>query len=485
MKILLISPDDSIIGYGLRSVASVLKQDGFSVRMVFLPRDVEGYSLDAFRRCYSKSLLDQLQKLAEGADLIGISVMSNNVREAIQITEHLRGGGKRLVIWGGIHPTIRPEECLARADLVCVGEGEEAMVELARRLERGDGYRGIANIFCREEGKTVRTPLRPLVTDLDRIPYPDYELQDHFALYRGKIEPMTEDLLYHYFCHPSGHDRLPVYATTMSRGCPWTCSYCSNSALKNLYHESWKVRRRSVANFIGELKSVITRYPRIQWIKLQDDTFLDDDATLREFAAAYKEHIKLPLFVTGFQPPMATVEKIGVLVDAGMKRVRMGLQTGSMGTMRGIYKRPSSRQQLQKAFQAFHQFQGRIEPPSYDLILDNPWETDDDCLETLNLLMEIPKPYKLNLFTLTFFPGTELHGRAKAEGLLRDERSEIYERNYLAPKYSYVNYLIRIAQYAPRWFVRLLMRKQFRHRNLAFLPYVIHKSRLGKYLPSW
>jgi radical SAM superfamily enzyme YgiQ (UPF0313 family) len=389
-----------------------------------------------------------------------------------------------LVIWGGIHPTIRPEECLAHADLVCVGEGEEAMVELARRLERGEGYQGISNVYYREDGKTVRTPLRPLVVDLDRFPYPDYELKDHFALYRGKIQPMTEELLYYHLRSPYGGDVRPIYATMMSRGCTWNCSYCNNNALKNLYHKSWKVRRRSVSNFIGELKSVTTRFPGIQWIKVEDDAFLDDDATVREFAALYKTEIKIPLWVTGFQPTMATADKVGALVDAGMKRVHMGLQTGSMGTMRGIYKRPSSRQNLQNAFQVFHQFRDRIDPPSYDLIVDNPWETEEDRLETLNLLLEIPKPYKLNLFSLTFYPGTELHERAKAEGLIGDEDHEIYQKNFLVMKHTYINCLIRMLHCAPSWLIRLLMKDQLRKRNLVFLPYMIHKLRLGKYLPS-
>jgi coproporphyrinogen III oxidase-like Fe-S oxidoreductase len=181
---------------------------------------------------------------------------------------------------------------------------------------------------------------------------------------------------------------------------------------------------------------------------------------------------------------MATADKVGALVDAGMKRVHMGLQTGSMGTMRGIYKRPSSRQNLQNAFQVFHQFRDRIDPPSYDLIVDNPWETEEDRLETLNLLLEIPKPYKLNLFSLTFYPGTELHERAKAEGLIGDEDHEIYQKNFLVMKHTYINCLIRMLHCAPSWLIRLLMKDQLRKRNLVFLPYMIHKLRLGKYLPS-
>jgi anaerobic magnesium-protoporphyrin IX monomethyl ester cyclase len=477
MKILFISVYEGAISFGLRCLSSVLKEQGIPVQTVFLPRETEGFRFDGFRYFYPEGVLDQVTKYAEGADLVGISVMSNNVENAVEVTQHLHNTTHSLVIWGGIHPTIRPEECLEYTDLVCVGEGEEAIVELACQLERGEGYKGIKNIYYTENGKVVRTPLRPLVVDLDRYPYPDYDLEDHFVLHQGKIQPMTEELLYYYLRWPYGSDAQPMYTTLMSRGCTWNCTYCNNNALKGVYHKEWKVRRRSVPNFIGEIKSITDRYPGIKWIKMEDDVFLDHDETVHEFSVLYKQNIKIPLWVTGFQPTMVTADKVGELVDAGMKRVRMGIQTGSIEIMHGIYKRPGSKLQLQKAFQVLNQFKGRIEPPFYDLIIDNPWETEKDCLDTLELLLDIPKPYQLILFSLTFYPGTELYERAKADGLIKDEINDIYQKNYLAMKHTYTNYLIKLLQFqrAPHWLIRFLMKDQLRKRNLIFLPYTIYK----------
>ena len=477
MQILLISVYEGLISFGLRCLSAVLKEAGVQTNMVFLPRETEGFRSDGFRYHYPQKVLDQLAELAQNADLIGISVMSNYVENAVEITRRLHKTSRGLVIWGGIHPTIRPEECLDYADLVCVGEGEDALLELARQLERGEGFAGVRNIWSKQDGKVVPTPLRPLVANLDRFPYPDYDLQDQYVLHLGKIQPLTEELLYYYLSWPYASDQEPVYTTLMSRGCTWNCTYCNNNALRVVYHEDWKVRRRSVANFVGELKNVVTRYPGIKMIKIEDDVFLDNLNTVCEFAALYKQALSTPLYVTGFQPSSVNEEKVGLLVDAGMKRVRMGVQTGSIDIMHGIYKRPGSIQQLHKAFAVFHKFGKQIDPPVYDLIVDNPWEKEEDRLKTLKLLLEIPQPYHLNLFSLTFYPGTELYERAKAEGLFQDEINDVYQKNYLKMEQTYSNYLVKLLQFqAPFWLIRLLLKDWLRKRNWILIPRLIYQA---------
>lgn len=476
MKIALISPLESIISYGLRSLSAVLKEAGFETQMIFLPRESEGLPWEGFRYAYPQGVLDEIAQLVGDSGLIGITLMTNYMDNAVQLTRHLRRATSAPIAWGGIHPTVRPEECLEYADVICVGEGEEALRELAQRLATGQGYTGIENLWHKEDGEIVRTPLRPLQIDLDIYPYPDYEPSTSYVLYQGHLEQLTPARLVHYLSWPYTSDAVPTYTTMMSRGCTYACRYCCNNALRQIYHGQWRVRRRSVANFVGELKAITTRFPEIQLIKIEDDNFLSDVEVLRDFCAAYKREVGRPMFITGFQPPMVDEEKIAMLMEAGMTEVRMGIQTGSARTMRQIYHRPTRREDVLRAAQVLSRFSGPTLLPVYDIIVDNPWETEDDVLETLRLLLDIDGPYEIIMFSLTFFPGTELYTQAKEEGLLQDEVEEVYRQHYLANRRSYANGLLKLVQIrrAPRGLIRFLLWDGLRRRNWVWLPYLAY-----------
>jgi radical SAM superfamily enzyme YgiQ (UPF0313 family) len=479
MKVSLISVYEGITCYGLRCLSAVLKEGGFETQMIFLPRRSEGLDWAGHRHLYPEPILDQLAGLVADSGLIGITVMTNYFENAVQITHYLRERTRTPIVWGGIHPTVRPEESLEHADIVCVGEGEEALIELAQHIAEGRGYAGIDNMWVKGNGETMRTPLRPLQIDLDVYPYPDYGLENAFVLHQEQIRPLTADLLIQYLSwyYGSSIPTVPTYTTMMSRGCTFRCAYCNNNALRQIYPGQWCVRRRSVPNFIGELKAIVGQFPEVQVIKIEDDRFIGDRETLRHFCEIYKKEIGLPLFITGLQPPMVDEEKIGLLVDAGLKRVRMGIQTGSMHTMHQVYRRPVKREQILKATQILHRHVGRIDPPLYDFIFDNPWETEQDQVETLRLLLEIPRPYILHLFSLTLFPGTELYERAKGEGLLQDEYDQIYRKHWLEAEHSYINELFFLlqTQRAPHWLIELLLHKRMRRLGWAGLPRWIRK----------
>ena len=157
--------------------------------------------------------------------------------------------------------------------------------------------------------------------------------------------------------------------------------------------------------------------------------------------------------------------------------------------MRAIYHRPTRREDIVQAARVLSQFSGRALLPVYDIIVDNPWETEDDVLETLRLLLEIEGPYEIIMFSLTFFPGTELYERARQEGLLRDEVDEVYRQHYLANRRSYANGLLKLVQIrrAPRGLIRFLLRDGLRRRNWVWLPYLAYAffAGLGFIAAGW
>jgi radical SAM superfamily enzyme YgiQ (UPF0313 family) len=472
MRISLISPYNVVTASGVRTLSAVLKAARFETRLVMLPPvgAKAGWGEAGVNVAYPPAVLDQVSEVVRGSDLIGISLSSNYFESAIEITRHLRGATRAPIIWGGVHPTLRPEECLEHADLVCVGEGEDALLELARKMADGGDTTGVRNIWFKRAGEIVRAPLRPLPTDLDAYPYPDYDLNAEYVLHKGRLQPMTRKLLCEFLRHIT-YEAGVSYRAIMSRTCRQRCAYCANSALGRLYGKEWRVRRRGVPHFVGELKQAVARFPEIQRIVIEDEFFLDDDDKIREFCEAYRREINLAFIVTGMFPSLITEERIRRLVDAGMSRAGVGVQTGSDRVMRKVFQRPCTQEQIVRVFGVLNRFKDRFKP-TYQYIVDNPWETEADQLETLRQLLIIPKPYILEFFSLTLFPGTRLSERALEEGLITDEHSQVYGKDYHSSNRTYINALFRLfqIQYVPHAAIRLLMSAPLRRLNWVWLP---------------
>jgi anaerobic magnesium-protoporphyrin IX monomethyl ester cyclase len=201
-RVTFISVYESVATYSIRVLSALLKMAGVETQLIFMPRETEGFRWDGFRYAYSEAVLDQMAELTGDSDLVGITLMTNYFDNAVQITRHLHCRISAPIVWGGTHPTICPEECLEYADLVCIGEGEEALCELVQKLAGGEGYAGVDNMWYKRDGEVVRMSLRPLLLDLDAYPYPDYDLNAEFVLHQGRIRPMTQELLLHYLSFP-------------------------------------------------------------------------------------------------------------------------------------------------------------------------------------------------------------------------------------------------------------------------------------------
>ena len=157
MKITLISLDQMIISGGVRTISACLKARGHSVEVIFA-RAVTGRPL-------SDAVADRIAARCAASGLVGLSLMSISRPQAVALTRRLRTRLSAPIVWGGVHPTFCPEECLAHADIVCVGEGEAAMCALADALARGESGRGIAGLWTRQEGKTIAAGAAPLAED--------------------------------------------------------------------------------------------------------------------------------------------------------------------------------------------------------------------------------------------------------------------------------------------------------------------------------
>jgi len=109
--------------------------------------------------------------------------------------------------------------------------------------------------------------------------------------------------------------------------------------------------------------------------------------------------------------------------------LRVGIQTGSNHTRR-LYKRHHTNEQVEECARIIHEFKKEIPLPRYDIIINNPWETEEDLTETLMLFAKLPKPYLMNMFSLTFYPGTELYEKAVKDGIITDDLEDVYRKSY-------------------------------------------------------
>lgn len=455
MKIGLITPTPpDISAFGVRSLSAFLKAAGHGTQCIFLPGGIEKLrNQKEYIYQYPQKVIDQIVELCADCDLIGLSFMTLYFDRAVQITKALKKNG-RLIVWGGVHPNAKPLEALEHADLVCVGEGELPLLELVKRLKNGQEYKDIPNLWTRDKNKIIQNENGPIVENLDDLPFIDYDLKEHYVYdpFLEEILPMNVDLLKKtlplmpYFSNRT----LITYRTLSSRGCPHKCTYCASNA-------KLKLRRRSAGNIIDELVRIKNKYPFIQGISFFDDTFFAANSNyFKEFSELYKKKIGLPFHAQG-SPSTMKKEILECLINAGLMYTEMGIQTGSH-RIKEMYRRKESNESILQTASLLQQYRGQLLKPRYHLILDNPWETTEDVLETLKLILKLARPFELCISSLTFYPGTELYAKAKEEGLIKDEKREIYRKPFMLPKGSYLNILIYLAgfQCIPRWMLKLM-----------------------------
>jgi anaerobic magnesium-protoporphyrin IX monomethyl ester cyclase len=474
MRITLLAPSPvDISAFGVRALAAYLKSHGYPVRTVIIPGGVERLKYrTGYVYQYDPRLLDEVVELCRGSDLIGISFMSHFYDRARQLTEHLKKNLKAPIIWGGIHPTVRPEDSLDYADLVLVGEGEEAFLELVDSLAAGKDIHHLQNIWMKKGQEIIKNPLRPLIQDLDRLPAFDFGLEEHY-LYCNltkRFKPVDKELLKHnlpreptpFGTFSDSFVRTISYKTMTSRGCPHHCAYCAERTLALMYRGQRYLRFRSPEHVIAELKWVKKEMPFVESIYLFDDTFLARPLKdIQHFSRLYQQEIGLPFCIQA-SPTTTSVEKMEALVAAGLMFAEMGIQSVSQRGM-SIYRREIKPEKILEAAHILHRYYPKIFPPAYHVILDNPWETPADVAKTLELLLRLPRPFWLCRSSLIMFPGTEIFDRAVREGLIQtkeDERRLIYSKDFNTPEGSYLNFLIYLAgfSYFPRWLLRLLAR---------------------------
>jgi anaerobic magnesium-protoporphyrin IX monomethyl ester cyclase len=466
MKVSFISLGIAIDAIGLRILSSLLRQNGHQCQLLFLPT-MEDIRRRTTRKRYSYSdrVIKQIIDVCRDSHLIGISLMTHHYSVAAELTQKIKESLSAPVIWGGIHPTVCPDECLENADMVCVGEAETSLLELAQRMQNGQDLSGIAGIWRKQNGTVLTSGAGPLARDLNRLPFPDYSFQDHYLLMDDDLVAMTvEDWHKHVlrFFPPlnQGRPPKPAYQVLSSRGCPYVCTFCGETPLAEKTYGRCYFRKRSIDNVIEELEWFKETFPFIGEICFCDDTFAcRSTGEIREFAEKYKKKIDFPFYIL-VSPANVVKKKFDILVDAGLTHVGMGIQSGSQRII-DLYRRDrcGNPKQSLEAAKIINSYKDRLFP-YYDFIVENPYETREDMLDTVRLLVELPRPFKARVYAISFFPGTPLFDKAKADGLFDPT---MYEKTFgQRTKGGYLSFIIDMHKiHIPQSILRLLISKTF------------------------
>lgn len=299
------------------------------------------------------------------------------------------------IVAGGPYPIAVQEKCLEDCtdiDAVITGEGEITMPEMLQRLSEGKDLNGVEGVVFRCGGMTVTNPPRPLIMDVDAIPFPARELLGNAIDY---IPP------------PATYKRKPVAVVMTARGCSRHCIFCFQIDK----HREKGIRFRSVENVMEEIELCLKQgYREIKFI---DDTLAADYNRAMQIAAEIQ---KRRLDFTWFASACVhQVDKplLQAFRDAGCWAILFGAESGVQKNLNTIRK-GITLDQTRKAVKTAQEVGLTVYTP---FLFGLPGETFQDGLKTIEFACEL-NPDIANFHALTPFPGTELYENIEKYGAI-------------------------------------------------------------------
>lgn len=362
---------------GLAYLASILVKKGAEVSVV--SSDAEGLSVE--------STILRAFKLEP--DMLGLSISTPTVNNALRIVSGVKNKRNKTVIFaGGPHPTLFPEEFLLQGvDFVVRGEGEETISDLYDFQAGKKSLNDIAGISYRKAGRIINNPIRPLIEDLDTLPFPSWEL---FPVKNYRSDFRKKEF------------SLPVLS---SRGCPAQCTFC----YKGIFGDKFRVRKP--VHIVEEIEHLKNKF-HVEEFAIIDDSFTSKPKRAMEVCdLIILKNIGLPWTLpAGIRVPTVSKELVSKLKAAGCYRVGLGIESGNQKILNSI-KKGITLDQAKKAIKFLKE--ERIESAAYFMI-GNLEETEETMDQTINFAIEL-NPNYAQFTKATPYPGTEMYNTLKAQ----------------------------------------------------------------------
>ncbi len=378
-------PPKTWVPLGIAYLAGALRANGFDAEL----RDLHDYDWDE-----AAAYLDKT-----AADVVGISCFTFSRASSLRLASVAKQSpANPVVIMGGPHATLFPEQLLASkdVDIVVLGQGEQTIVSLAECLAEKKHPDRVNGIVYKNDSRLSWTAPRAPLPALDGLAFPAYEAFDLDQYKSPEI--------------PERYSTVPGTHIISSRGCPFHCSFCS---VNKLFQGTWAFR--SPANVVDELEWLVTE-KNLGHVYFSDDLFtLNQQRTVAICKEILARGLRIP-WMAETRVDCVSKEMLAWMRKAGCYRVYYGVESGSPRILKNINK-GFSVEQVRQAFAMTHA--AGLEPCCF-LMIGNPGESPETIMETIELVLAI-RPATLPVMGITtLLPGTEQYSLAQKQRLIDD-----------------------------------------------------------------
>ena len=421
MKVLFIQNNGIQESLGIANISGILKAHGHDTDLILIT--------------HTPDLEEAIRKI--NPQIIAFSALTGVHQSLITLGQRIKKSFDVPIIMGGPHPTYSPEVINNEGiDIICRGEGEEAFLELADKLQAGKSITKIPNLHVKtKDGTIYQNEMRP-VSDLDSLPFPDREI---------------------YYKYPFLRD-VPMKRFMASMGCPYPCTFCHEPVIRGLYRGKGNyVRTKSVKRIVAEIKYIKDRYC-LKHVHFSDDLFFIRNCYewLEEFADLYPKEIGIP-YSCNIRYDSIVEHSADLLVKSGAYGVTIGLESGNEQLRTVVIKKNVKNEHMIEGARLLRE--RKIKMLTSNMI-GLPGETLDQAFETVQLNMQLKSNYvRANTFLL--FAGLPMVDYALKNGFvdpdfdIQKHVAESTEINLISPYTKEFRNLASLfwifVKFSPRW----------------------------------
>lgn len=427
-KVLFLYPDlmlQTTFPMGIAILSAVLKREGFGVDIFETPfYETEELSSDEARAAnlqiarfnlgekfkHLRSRQQMYEDLVKKAEeykpgLLAVSILEDLYPQALELLRTVKKF-KIPTVAGGPFPTFAPEKVIKEEtiDMVCLGEGEEVLLELCRKLAAGEDHSAIKNLWVKKNGKVIKNEMHQL-QDISLGPPPDFSVFDE----RRFSKPMKGKVY-----------RMALVET--HRGCPYTCAFCASHAISQLYKDSTGehyFRTKDISVVHDELKILVDKY-KVEFIYFPAEVFLAmSKSYLKEFVEMYKE-FRLPFFCQS-RAELINEETVRCLTEMNCHSLAVGIEQGNEEFRYNKLNRRVSNETYINAIKCLEKTDIKV---SVNNIVGFPDETRELVFDTINL-NRCFNVYQINAYYFTPYHGTALREYCVQKGYINDDTQTI------------------------------------------------------------
>jgi len=373
---------EKILPLGILSVGSALKKSGFNVKLININE---------------KEINKTTKYIADKKpSYVGISVMTGiQTKHSAEFSKKIKKLAPIKILWGGIHPSLLPEQCLKEnyIDFVIIGEGEETIIEFTQKLQQNQSFKDTLGLGYKENNKIIINPPRPFIKNLS-------EWRLDFSLIN------VEKFIYKL----DKYKRVIAYKT--SRGCPFNCAFCYNYVFNQSRWRAWPIN-----NIVEDIEYLKNNY-KIDAVKFYDDNFFVDKNRAIELLRKINLPAHLEVRIDIIDDELAKELKERQVFD-----LLIGAESGSDRLLSMINKKIT----VEKIIAAVKSLAKYKVPATYSVIVGLPTETKQEFNETIDLLYKIYKIHHQAKFTLGAYmpyPGSIMYNLAIQYGFKPPTKTE-------------------------------------------------------------